>query len=892
MKASTERPSSPAPVRVEPVPGVTIQSIAAILFGMLLMVVVLVFGETIEGNGWHYSMHAIAIPAAVVFLGLCGLAVILYWLFGIRLLTRGEMVCVFFSLLMAAPIMGLGFWTNFIWLSSTFAVQGDFKKLDMVSDRLWPHGPNLLAGVLENPDAESVRTHGDVQWIETEYEAGVRARIPVLRSAEPDGVTWLRIKAPIEKDGRPFLTVDQRYLLSVLARGRDLGPDAMCYGRVYCDEAEAFDLEAFQSRPGNEISAVHRTGFERIGVYGIEFPSKIKNHAYIELRLVGDGTVEFADAKLLCVDAFESLFRGRRTVSRSEYESMRASERGAYVMRPNRLLSLPGLAYLAAGFIPVRDWASPVLGWLSFILLFLTATFSMALILRRQWIKSERYPMPVAQIPMAFLGIAHPECADGAPPPIWRNRVMWLGFGLCLFWSLMRCWHAYNSNVPNMNIDVPLKPYFDDPGWGQMWNYTSFSISAVALSLAVFMELNVLMSLVIGFFLFISLHWLGEANGWTIGNAGKYGMGVYPYATEQLVSAYLTYGILVLFFTRKYLWRTIKQAVKGGARLEQGVEDAERSEDELEPFSYRTAYSLLILSLVGALLWARWAEIEARAMLVLFGAMVLFGVVAMKLRAECGAPLGWIGTGTRLLVPLAGGVAFLGARASMFSTWTSLGMALLFALPGLQLEFIEVARRARVVPRHVVYCVLFSACGGMFLGGWFFLSSMYGIGADTSGQTYWFKARPWEFFADDEFLQAADAKLKTSVEASGGEDGGIDPAIWGYVGAAVATAVVTMLRQISPGFWFHPIGVVLAATANGSGMLLYWSFNLWGSLLAAWAIRLTVLKLGGAAAVRDKLFPFFTGVFAGAISGEVVFFCINAYYYFFEPAAARASVVL
>ena len=79
-----------------------------------------------------------------------------------------------------------------------------------------------------------------------------------------------------------------------------------------------------------------------------------------------------------------------------------------------------------------------------------------------------------------------------------------------------------------------------------MWNSVGFSVSILVMSLAVFMESNVLLSLVIGFFLHRSLHWVGEANGWNIASEGKYGMGAYPYADEQLIGAYVTYGLPTL----------------------------------------------------------------------------------------------------------------------------------------------------------------------------------------------------------------------------------------------------------------------------------------------------------------------------------------------------------
>ena len=869
---------------------------------MLVMAIMLVFGETIEGSGWFYGMHILAVPAMAVFLALLVLTATLYAVFRIRLLTRAEMVCVFFCLLIAVPIMGMGFWTNFIWLSSTIPAQGDFEKIDAVSDRLWPHGPNLIEGAFDKHGTDYVTIRGDVQWRETEYEEGLTATIPVLANSVQGDVSWLRIRVPLEKGGGAFLTLGERYLVSVLARGRNLGADAVLYCRVYYDDHDSFDVEAFtEPRPFEKVTFLHKKGFQRYGVYGLEFGRAVQDHVDLEFRLAGQGTIELADPKLMSVAAFESLFNGRQTVSESEYQALRKSERTAYVMTPDSLWSWAGVGSILRGYIPVQDWRQPVAAWTVFIALLLLATFAVALIMRRQWVKNERYPLPLTRIPLALLGVDDEGAAEGILPAILKNRTMWLGFGVCLFWCLMRAWRALDPNVPNMEIDVKLKPYFDAPSWGGMWNSVSFSVSAMVLSVAIFMELNVLLSLVIGFFLFRSLYWLGEANGWGIGSAGKYGIGAYPYGDEQMISAYITYALLTLFFTRQYLWEVLKKTFRwrGPSRLSDPSDPSDMSDDE--PYSYRSAFLMLAAAFVGAVLWGEWVGIRPPAMFILFGAMVLIGFVAMKIRAECGTPFAWFAPGTRLLIPLAGGMAFFGARGAMLASWVSLGMILLFIIPGLQMEFIEVARRARIRSRHVFYTLALGIIGGMLIGGWFFLSSMYGMGSNNSGFGYWFTARPWELYPYIECQRVADATVAgTQLPASASTDGGaapgaevkgINPATWGYIGAAVATAAVTILRQTFPGFWLHPIAVVLGGTADGLGMMMYWSINLWGSLLAAWAIRLTVLKLGGAAAVRNRLFPFFIGVFVAAVFAQFLVFGVNAYLYFFDITATRLGVV-
>ena len=76
------------------------------------------------------------------------------------------------------------------------------------------------------------------------------------------------------------------------------------------------------------------------------------------------------------------------------------------------------------------------------------------------------------------------------------------------------------------------------------------------------------------------------------------------------------------------------------------------------------------------------------------------------------------------------------------------------------------------------------------------------------------------------------------------------------------TAIVAILRQIFPAFWFHPVGILVGYTSVGN--------MIWGSCLVAWALRMVVLHFGGAATVRKRLQPFFVGVFVGTIAAHVI----------------------
>jgi hypothetical protein len=88
--------------------------------------------------------------------------------------------------------------------------------------------------------------------------------------------------------------------------------------------------------------------------------------------------------------------------------------------------------------------------------------------------------------------------------------------------------------------------------------------------------------------------------------------------------------------------------------------------------------------------------------------------------------------------------------------------------------------------------------------------------------------------------------------------------------SGVTMAILTVLRQFFAGFWFHPIGFMIGFTFQNDGAN-------WGTLLVAWIIRYTVLKIGGARAVRNKLLPFFIGAFTGCVLAVGIFSVINGH---------------
>jgi hypothetical protein len=183
-----------------------------------------------------------------------------------------------------------------------------------------------------------------------------------------------------------------------------------------------------------------------------------------------------------------------------------------------------------------------------------------------------------------------------------------------------------------------------------------------------------------------------------------------------------------------------------------------------------------------------------------------------------------------------------------------------FLIPGAQLEFAELGRRFRIQPRHLFYTAVLGVAGGFLWGGWVFLSNAYSLGGGTLRYQWSFTEKAWYFHTYNAALNTATSEMLGQETGGKAATGWMTPERWAYVYAAGGTAVVTVLRQLFAGFWFHPFGFIM-----GPSRLM--SEYVWGSCLVAWIIRSLVLKFGGAATVKHRLVPFAMGVFlAGCLS--------------------------
>ena len=840
------------------VPGMTFRAFLASVLCMMLAALYTNYTAVILGEIYTISESAIPIPAILAVLGLTLFTGLMALVFKLRLLTKAELVCVTFSTMMAVPMMTQGFWHRFLCMISATPRNQSYDYSDAFDDDLWPHGPNLLrgsfdaaAGVPSSPDAAlpSSGSFTNIYWTAGTIEEGVDGGALVISNSAPSDMAYVEYSFPVSADDPASPHPAEPHLLTFLAKGEGVESETQVFVQAFADDNPVPET-LYRGSPRTRPTYLHKTGFGRLGGYGL-IPARVcHSNLLLRIGLSGRGAVTIADPRFFSVAALEGLYRSRKIVDEDEWLAMAPEERPAYaVVRPKRKWSLRSLRFYVESLVPLREWVRPMLIWSSYVLMLLTALFCLNVIMRRKWAESERYPMPNTRIPLAIAGAGDPDEAPFAS--IWRNKWAWAGLVFALVFSMIKGLHSFNPHLPDLEICIRLNEYVTNPLFGQMFN-AEFIFSLFICSIAIFFELNVLMSVIVGYWICRSMYFIGHVAGIDVNNG-------FPWFQEQAVGAYLGYFIIVVALSAKYLWNVVKDAFRG------------KGGDEADVLTPRVAVVLFVLCHIGVAAWSGLTGASVVAMSILFSFLVICGFVAAKYRAECGNPFGYyVPYNIMLFIGVLGGIPVFGIRGMLVSLLISgfLTVTVFYIIPGMQFEMLEVGRRMRIQPRHIAYTCLVGLFGGLVIGGWAFLSNGYAAGAETFRASHFYQGYLW-------FITRIRAPLTSATAQWLREDAGvvIKTVDWGrraMVFSGVTMAILTVLRQYFAGFWFHPIGFMIGFTFQNDGAN-------WGTLLVAWIIRYTVLKVGGARAVRTKLQPFFIGAFVGCVLAVGIFSAINGH---------------
>jgi hypothetical protein len=473
----------------------------------------------------------------------------------------------------------------------------------------------------------------------------------------------------------------------------------------------------------------------------------------------------------------------------------------------------------------VNAWLRPTLWWTSFIVALSMIMICLNVIVRKQWTEHEKLAYPIIQLPLAIT-------EDGGTSKFFRNRMLWIGFGIVAALDILNGLSYLYPQIPNIPVrhnQRNLGRYFTEKPWNAMGSIP-VPLYPFVIGLGFLLPLDLSFSLWF-FYIFRKAQEVATS-------AAGIRLPRFPYLSEQSAGAWFGIFIIAVWVTRSHLKEVFKRVM--GFR---GAMD-----DSEEPVSYRTAVILSILSF-GYIIWfCLRAGMTIGIIIPFFAIFYAFSLAITRARAELGPPaheMAGMMNSQQILVNVLGArrVGAGNLTVSMYF-WFFSGRGYREHIMPHQLEGFKLAERARMSNKRLVIAMTLAILFGSLASFWALVSELYRLGGEGGpavghiGQFNW---------------------LTNQLNYPRGTD---FPAIIGMLSGLAFTFFLMTMRMRFLWWPFHPAGYALS---TNFGVEYFWS-----CLVIATLVKWMVLKFGGASAHR-KARSFFFGV----ILGE---YCVGAFW--------------
>ena len=462
-------------------------------------------------------------------------------------------------------------------------------------------------------------------------------------------------------------------------------------------------------------------------------------------------------------------------------------------------------------------WVSPVLWWTTFIFVLVFGMFCINVIVRKRWIEHEKLSYPIIQLPL--------QMTETQRQAFFRNRMMWLGFGLAGTLALLNGLHFIFPVIPGLRTRIQSFQFFTDEPWNAMGRIP-LSFYPFAIGLGFFIPLDLSFSCWFFFWFWRLMRVAGAA-------MGLQSLPRFPYMNEQASGGYIALAVIALWASRKHLIAVIRKAFGEATDLD----------DIDEPMRYRTAVLGLISVMVFFICFCYRGGATVPITISFFILYYAISIAITRMRAELGTPVHDLHySGPDEILTRTIGTRKLGrGNLVMFSMFWFINRAYRSHPMPHQLEGFKMAERTHMNLRHLTLALMLAALLGSLSGFWALIDRGYQLGMEA--RAYWPSLSAFGI----EPYRRLDRWLSTPTDTLIAESGFM---VCGFI-----IASFLMLFRMRFVWWpFHPAGFAISTS---------WGMNVtWSCLFVSWLIKWLLLRHGGIGLHR-QVAPFFLGLILG-----------------------------
>lgn len=479
--------------------------------------------------------------------------------------------------------------------------------------------------------------------------------------------------------------------------------------------------------------------------------------------------------------------------------------------------------YEGEASVPWALWIKPIIVWSVFILLFYCVTICVSIILRKQWVERERFIFPLVTVPVEMVQQASMQRGVSS---LFRNRLVWIGFGIAAAFHLLNGLHEYFPALPSIPNRYDLYAPFTERPWIVMrwWPQFRFFLYFSVIGITYFLAMEVSFSCWF-FFLFFKLQYI-------IINAFAIPISPWICARGQTMAAYCVMVLAFLINSRLHIIDLLKKTFLQSSTTT--INDS----DEVLPYRWAVLGAIFsFLLLAGLCFYAGMSFWVACSIITLFlitstalSWMVVNGGMLLIQAPMYPVEYFEIVTGSRIIN--ASSLALLGFQRVMMRDWGGILM------PSV-LHGFKAADPLRLNRRSVLYAMALAIVVAIGVSYTASLPLIYEKGG-LNLQGGPFVGAPRYFNHMVSLIQyPRDAKLGEAYSM--------------ILGVGITSFLLIMQRQFM--WWqLHPIGYVMGA--------VYSSYFLWSCIFIGWFLKFLVLKSGGIGYFR-KFRPLFMGLIIG-----------------------------